>query len=136
MDATAEIEHKADFFEGAADDGETYQKRRGSWNMGRHLVVPSYIKDISANRLFLRLWSQAQASLREADEIIVIGFSLNKADSAARSLFATALDQRSPTPRLVIVSPEQYEWDMFCYYNLQIQQKRIRKRFEDWITAP
>jgi hypothetical protein len=135
MDVTAEIEHKADFFEGAAGDRETYRKRRGSWNMGRNLVVPSYVKDISANRLFLRLWSQAQAALREADEIIAIGFSLNKADSAARSLFATALDQRSPKPRLVIVSPEQYEWDMFCYYNLQIKQERIRKKFEDWITT-
>jgi hypothetical protein len=103
--------------------------------MGRQLIVPSYIKDPSANRLLVRLWKQAEAALREADEIIVVGFSLNKADAAARRLFATALDQRSPTPRLVIVSPEQYEWDMFCHYNLQIKQERIRRKFEDWIST-
>lgn len=135
MDIAAEIENKRDFFEGAADDRNTFLKRRGAWNMGRQLIVPSYIKDPSANRLLVRIWNQAEAALRQADEIIVIGFSLNKADSAARRLFATALDGRSPTPRLVVVSPEQPEWDMFCYYNLQIKQERIRKRFEDWITT-
>jgi len=135
LDVVAEIEHKKNFFENDDDDLQTYRKRTGHWNMGRQLIVPSYMKDPSANRLFLRLWGQARAALREADEVIVIGFSLNLADAAARELFATALDQRSPTPRLVIVSPEQPEWDMFCYHNLQIKQVRIRKRFEDWIIT-
>jgi hypothetical protein len=135
LDVVAEIEHKRDFFEGADDDSQTYRKRSGSWNMGRHLIVPSYMKDPSANRLFLRLWSQARIALREADEVIVIGFSLNPADAAARELFATAFDQRSPPPRLMIVSPEQPQWDSFCHYNLCIEQERIRKRFENWIMT-
>ena len=134
-DVLAEIEHKKDFFDGAVDDRQTYGKRAGNWNMGRYLIVPSYMKDLSANRLFLRLWGHARAALRQADEIIVIGFSLNQADAAARDLFATALDQRSPTPRVMIISPEQPEWDMFCRYNLCVKQERIRKRFEDRITT-
>jgi hypothetical protein len=135
LDVVAEIEHKKDFFEGAIDDPQTYRKRAGHWNLGRHLIVPSYMKDPSTNRLFLRLWNQARTALREADVVIVIGFSLNPADAAARELFATALDQRSPPPRLMIVSPEQPQWDMFCHYNLCIKQERIRERFEDWITS-
>jgi hypothetical protein len=134
-DVFAEIEHKRDFFETALDDSQTYRKRAARWNMGQYLIVPSYMKDLSANRLLLRLWSQARVALREADEIFVIGFSLNVADAAARELFATALDQRTPTPRLVIVSPEQPQWDRFCYHNLRIRQERIRKRFEDWIIT-
>jgi hypothetical protein len=135
LDVVAEVEHKQDYFKGATDDRQTYSKRAGRWNMGRNLIVPSYMKDISGNRLLLRLWNQARIALREADEIFVIGFSLNDADVAARELFATALDQKDPAPRLVVIAPEQYQWDMFCRYNLRIKQERIRMRFEDWITS-
>jgi hypothetical protein len=66
-DVIAEIEHKKDFFDGAVDDFLTYRKRAGRWNMGRHLIVPSYMKDLSSNRLLLRLWSQARAALRDSN---------------------------------------------------------------------
>jgi hypothetical protein len=132
-DLLVEIEHKRDFFIGAVDDSQTYRLRAGQWNLGRDLIVPSYMKDLSVNRLLLRLWNQARLALREADEIIVIGFSLNDADAAARELFASALDQRSPQLKLKIVSPDQYQWDGFCY-RLGIEQQRIQLRFEDWVT--
>jgi len=131
----AEIEHKKDFFDGAVDDPQVYEPpRRSGWNMGRNLIVPTYMKDLSANRLLLRLWKQARTALSESDEIIVIGYSLNAADAGARELFATALDQRQPAPRLLIISPDQIQWDRFCHH-LGIERIRVRKKFEDWITT-
>lgn len=132
QEPVAEIEHKKDFFAGATDDYQTYRSRAGRWNLGRELIVPSYMKDLSSNRLLLRLWRQAREALRQAEQIIVAGFSLNDADAAARELFASALDQRRRTFRLAIVSPDQYQWDTFCHH-LGIKQERIRLRFEDWV---
>jgi hypothetical protein len=134
-DCEPEIEHKGTFFPGAVDDSDTFRRAIGSWNDGRYLIVPSYLKDLSANRLLLRLWEQARDTLLEADKITVIGFSLNEADAPARHLLGSALDRNRNLRELLVVAPEQYEWDRFCY-RFGKQQRSIYKKFEDWLKRP
>jgi hypothetical protein len=131
-DCEPEIEHKGTFFPGAVDDSETFQRARGTWNDGRYLIVPSYLKDLSANRLLLRLWEQARATLDEAETITVIGFSLNEADAPARHLLGSALDRNRNLRQVLVVAPEQYEWDRFCY-RFDKRPRSIQVKFEDWV---
>jgi hypothetical protein len=105
-DCEPEIEHKGTFFPGAVDDHETFRRNIGTWNDGRYLIVPSYLKDLSANRLLVRLWDQASQALRKADHLIVIGFSLNEADAPARHLFGSALEHNSNLQEVVVIAPE------------------------------
>jgi hypothetical protein len=71
----------------------------------------------------------------EADKITVIGFSLNEADAPARHLLGSALDRNRNLRELLVVAPEQYEWDRFCY-RFGKQQRSIYKKFEDWLKRP
>jgi hypothetical protein len=132
-DCEPEIEHKGTFLPGAVDDHETFRRSIGARNDGRYLIVPSYLKDLSANRLLLQLWDQASAALRVADHLTVIGFTLNEADATARHLFGSALEHNSNLQEVVVVAPEQYEWDRFCY-RFAKRQRSILMKFEDWTT--
>ena len=132
-DCEPEIEHKGTFFPGAFDDSETFRRAMGTWNDGRYLIVPSYLKDLSANRLLLRLWERARDVLGEADEVTVIGFSLNEADAPARHLLGSALDRNSNLREVIVVAPEQYEWDRFCY-RFAKRQRSFYAKFEDWVS--
>ena len=51
QDCTPAIEHKADFFVGGRDAHEIYLTGAGTWNEGRHLIIPTYLKDLSTNRI-------------------------------------------------------------------------------------
>ena len=133
-DLAPEIEHKGTFFLGSADDHKTYSKRVRGRNDGRYLIVPTYLKDLSGNRLLLRIWEQARSALFDAEQLIVIGFSLNEADAAARYLFASAFDANPALPQVIVVSPEQVEWAKICYrFGKQIHS--IYSKFEDWLET-
>ena len=56
------------------------------------LLQPSFLKTYD-DPVFVRLWKAAAEALRKADEIVVIGYSLPKADSAALTLFLTNSDR-------------------------------------------
>lgn len=74
-------------------------------NSNELFLYPSFLKDYEisdrANHTFINLWKLAAASLRHADEIIMIGYSLPEPDSAALSLFLTNCDR----DRVTIVNP-------------------------------
>ncbi len=131
-DCEPEIEYKGTFFPGAVDDSETFRRATGTWNDGRYLIVPSYLKDLSANRLLLRLWERARDALGEADEMTVIGFSLNEADAPARHLLGSALDRNQNLREVLVIAPEQFEWGRFCY-RFAKRQRSIYAKFEDWV---
>jgi hypothetical protein len=59
-------------------------------NMHGFGILPSFIKSYQ-NSEILHLWKQAHQHLEAADEIVVIGYSLNEADSAVWLLFATSV---------------------------------------------
>jgi hypothetical protein len=134
-DLAPEIEYKRDFFADAADDDQTFSKRIYGPNDGRYLIVPTYLKDLSSNRLLLRIWEQARAALVDAEQLVAVGFSLNEADAAARHLFASVLDRNAGIREVVVISPDPIEWDKLRY-RFDKKCRTIVSKFEDWLRTP
>jgi len=136
QDCQPAIEHKADFFRRAHDDHSVYLKGAGQWNEGRYLIIPSYLKDLSSNRLLLHLWNQAFDALSSAEQVTVIGFQLHPADAVARQLIGCALMRNLNPFTIQIVSPagSTDHWDEFCY-GVGRQRERIRMRFQEWVLG-
>ncbi len=136
QDCEPSVEHKATFFRGGHDGPKTFRKSASQWNEGRNLIIPSYLKDISANRLLLQTWNAASDALVTASEITIIGFQLHPADALARHLFGSALIRNTRVSKLVVVSPPNGidHWDTFCTA-LGKDRKRVKSTFEDWVRA-
>ncbi len=92
--------------------------------------MPSYLKDLSANRLLLRLWVQAGAALSQAEYLTVIGYSLNEADEPARHLLGAALDRNQDLREMLVVARER-----FCS-RFTKRYRPICAKFEDWVRKP
>jgi hypothetical protein len=131
-DCEPSIEHRASFFRGATDPSGPHTKS-ASWNQGRNLIVPTYLKDITNSRLLLKLWIQAGEALSKANEVTVIGLSLHPADAMARFLIASALQKNPNDFTVQVVSPDGLgHWDEFCD-SIRRPRSLIRKRFEEWV---
>ncbi len=73
-------------------------------------IMPTFIKDFSVPEL-LRVWRSAHEALLKAQEVIVIGYSLPLADSAACVLFGTTdIAQK----RVRIIDPDYSVKGRFC----------------------
>ena len=75
---------------------------------GKHLgvwMLPSFIKQFTDSRL-IGVWQKAFAAVRRSDEIVIIGYSLPKEDSAASLLFGTS---GMSEKRITIVDPNADE---------------------------
>jgi hypothetical protein len=132
-DTKPAIEDTATFFGSAVEHNEVPRKSAGQANQGRNLIVPSYVKDITSNRLFLHLWNQASDALTNATEITVIGFQLHPADAPARQLIGSALLRNSSIDHVTLVSPSGGDnWDEFCL-KVGKTRKLIQKTFENWV---
>jgi len=133
-DCRPSIEHKATFFRGASDAPSTYLKGAGQWSEGRNLIIPSYLKDVSSNRLLLSLWSQAAEALEKADQVTVIGFSLNRADALARYVLGSSLARNNGISEVSVVMPTDWghTWGHFCS-TIGKARKLHSLRFEDWV---
>lgn len=134
QDCNPAIEHKADFFPGAQDDHSVYLRGAGQWNEGRYMIIPSYLKDLSTNRLLLSLWNQAFDALSTAEHVTVVGFQLHPADALARQLLGLALTRNSNSFGLQVVSPDGGvdHWPDFCE-GIGRPCERIRRMFEEWV---
>jgi hypothetical protein len=70
------------------------------------LLHPSFLKDYggedTGNDVFVGLWKKASESLREAEQVVIIGYSLPPADSTAWTLLLTSCDGR----RTTVVNPD------------------------------
>lgn len=130
------VVHKATFFPGVLDDHRVFEKGRGDWSDGHRLIVPSYLKDISGNRLLVDIWRQAAAMLEQATELIVIGSQLNPADAPARVLFALALRANANLHEIVVVTPAGGP-DHWAEFGERIgkEVRFIEMTFEDWLLA-
>lgn len=64
------------------------------------LLAPSFVKTFKHMELY-NLWSQAAQALRDAEDVVIIGYSLPEADGAAVALVTGALRHRK-TPVLVV----------------------------------
>lgn len=129
------IEHKATFLSPAHDGAGIYTRGAGQWSEGRPLITPSYLKDPSSNRLLLTLWNQASDVISGSQELIVIGYSLNRADAPARHLFGSALLRNEKISEVTVVTPDGEEfWDDLMF-NVGKRRKPVRKTFEDWVLS-
>ena len=68
------------------------------------LVAPSIVRDIRDSNL-LQVWKGAMESIRTADEIVFVGYSLPPEDLAIKSIIVRGLNGRcgKPAPRITVV---------------------------------
>jgi hypothetical protein len=68
-------------------------------------ILPSWIKQFTFNEI-IQVWNQAFKALNKADEIIFIGYSLPRADSAVYSLFSS-IDWNNKIVKLIDPNAEE-----------------------------
>jgi hypothetical protein len=66
------------------------------------IVAPSYIRDVRDSNL-LQIWKGALESIRTADEIIFMGYSLPAEDFGIKSILMRALNGRRERPKVTVV---------------------------------
>jgi hypothetical protein len=127
-----EIDSVADLFQGSKDWDPRTHIHQAQTDSGRKLILPTYLKDITSNGLLLKTWTRAHDLVANAREIIVIGYSLNKADHPARLLLGTALSANRKANEITVVGPDLGQWDEFA----STVGKRFylnRGTFETWV---
>lgn len=129
------IEEIATFFADPRAEESTVLSAAAQWDEGRKsLVTPTYLKNITGNRLLLSIWSQAARYLRNTEEVVVIGYSLNKADLPARYLIATSIRENPQCDMVELVMHDSGEWSDFCF-NVGIGMRRVKGTFEEWVLG-
>jgi hypothetical protein len=134
-DAEPKVLYKEHLFRGASDGSDVCPYEAGRWDQACKLIIPTYLKTITANALLAGLWVKAGDALRGADEIVVIGYRLHKADEAAHQLFASSLLGNASRPHVEVVSPgpaRDDNWDGLCETAGYPRPGRTQKPFEAW----
>ncbi len=129
----AYIAHVPDFFPGSKDWDWRPHHSEAQSDSGRKVVLPTYLKDISSNRVLLDAWTKAHRFVSEVTELIVLGYSLNPVDHPARLLFGTALSQNRALSHVTVVSPDAQHWEGFLYH-INKGAIPVRQEFEDWVV--
>lgn len=80
----------------------------------RPLILPSFVKQMHTHPL-PELWRLAAETVRGAETVIFLGYSMPDADSAAWILFLTNVQRRA----------------LYCWYNDVGRAGTIRRRFEE-----
>lgn len=102
---------------------KSYCNKCGQKGLTHLLVAP--VKNKINNDIFKSLWSEAEKFLKEAQEIIVIGYSFREADKKAREKIGEAIGSNLNCPELTIVNP-----DMIKIYNTILKiSDRSRNHF-------
>jgi hypothetical protein len=126
------IAHVKDFFWESQDWDSREHHSEARSDSGRKLVLPTYLKDISSNRVLQAIWTKAHRVLAGAKELIVIGYSLNRVDHPARLLFGIALSENPDLDHVTVVSPDAGEWAGFLS-GLDKKLVHTSSKFEDWV---
>lgn len=74
-----------EYLEGLGAKSEVDYPDRGDWTLAtnRSMIIPTWFKTFQPDHLFARLWAQALEVMVKASEVIVMGYSFPKADSAS-----------------------------------------------------
>jgi len=96
--------------------------------------MPSYLKDVAANKLLLGLWNQASEAISNATEMIAVGFQLSPADALARHLLGSAILRNGRLSKITVVSPKEGadHWAGFCG-KLRKNWELYPMTFEEWV---
>jgi len=73
------------------------------WDEGTTFIEPSYLKRFNCAPV-LGIWERAFQALQQANELIIIGYSLPEADAAAQVFLASAV-RTSKIPSITVVDP-------------------------------
>jgi hypothetical protein len=131
-DRVTEVASVSDFFRDSKDWEPRSHTSQAQTDSGRKLILPTYLKDISSNRVLLDLWTQAHEILSCATELIVIGYSLNRVDHPSRLLFGTALGTNTNLDHVTVVAPDTNNWEDFLH-QIGKATKKVRSTFEQWL---
>ncbi len=103
------------------------------------LLHPSFLKDYAGeengNAVFIKMWRMAAEALRSANRVVIIGYSLPPADSAAWTLLLANCD----AARTTVVNPDPSV--MSRYRRLLVQHLPTAsewippQHFVDWVAA-
>jgi NAD-dependent SIR2 family protein deacetylase len=84
----------------------------------RHVIVaPSFVRAVR-DPMLLEIWRNVQEALRQADEWIIVGYSLPPEDVAIRSMFLRAYQGRdfaTRPPRVVVVQMQEKDPELTRY---------------------
>lgn len=125
----SEIANVSDFFPDSADLETREHFHQSQTDSGRRLVLPTYIKDVSANPALLGLWTKAHQIIANANELLIIGYSLNPADIAARLLIGTAVTDNLNLKEIQVVTTAAVESPRSFGKPVNL----VQTRFEDWV---
>jgi hypothetical protein len=103
------------------------------------LLHPSFLKDYAGeetgNPVFIKMWRLAAEALRSANRVVIIGYSLPPADSAAWTLLLTNCD----AARTAVVNPDPSVMERYRRLLIQRPPKMSvwtpPQSFGDWIAA-
>jgi len=103
------------------------------------LLHPSFLKDYageeSGNAVFIKMWRMAAEALRSADRVVIIGYSLPLADSAAWTLLLANCD----AARTTVVNPDPSVMNRYRRLLIQslprIYEWAPPQHFADWVAT-
>jgi hypothetical protein len=90
------------------------------------LTLPTYVKIFAEERGFTYIWREAIEAISQADVLVVLGYSLPKADALARLLLSFA-GTNSPLKRVAIVN-----WSMKDCEYIQQQLREVATLDHPW----
>jgi len=79
------------------------------------IVAPSFVRTVR-DPILLEIWRNALETLRQADEWIIVGYSLPPEDVAIRSMLLRAFQGRATlSPRVTVVQQERKDPELTRY---------------------
>jgi len=97
------------------EDAGANQCHCGSRPLRHVIVAPSLVRDVR-DPVLQEIWRNALEALRQAEEWIIVGYSLPPEDVAIRSMFLRAYKGRdAPKPRVIVVQGEEKEPEVTRY---------------------
>jgi hypothetical protein len=99
------------------------------WDEGTTLIEPTYIKRFNCTPI-LDIWKQAFHALQQSNELIIIGYSLPEADTAARIFLATGV-RSSKILSITVVDPCISSKKFEKLFGREIIRKKLS--FKEWV---
>lgn len=108
------------------------QAAKAKRDEGTTFIEPSYIKQFNCKPI-LDIWEKAFAVMQQSRELIVIGYSLPEADSAAQTFLASGVRSSQITSITVVDnSPSSIVFDKFeTLFKRKVDRKK--KTFREWM---
>jgi len=139
QDASLRVDHADVFFDEVGAGSQDPAPLGSTSDYGTSLIVPSYLKDPSRVTVLRSVWERAYEELKEAKNLVVLGYSLPNADFFVQRLFREAIGKNRSLNSIVLVVGTDDEafgrWQALCE-NSQKDCTRVRQTLEEYATTP